>query len=200
VPGTAASVRRPTAEDTHLEEAVMVEEAKTKPTDASVDDYIARIEDSQRADDCRALVKLMTRLTKKKPVMWGPSIVGFDSYHYRYDSGREGDACLMGFSSRKADIAIYVVAGFDGTERLLGVWAAEGFQATHGGRQAGGVGVRSREQSPEASASGRDDVSSIQGRPDGDYAGCMAAIRRRLSARHTSFHSAWTRCSPLRLN
>jgi len=97
----------------------MVEEAKTKPTDASVDDYIARIEDSQRADDCRALVKLMTRLTKKKPVMWGPSIVGFDSYHYRYDSGREGDACLMGFSSRKADIAIYVVAGFDGTERLL---------------------------------------------------------------------------------
>jgi hypothetical protein len=62
---------------------------------------------------------MMTRLTKKKPVMWGPSIVGFDSYHYRYDSGREGDACLMGFSSRKAEIAIYVTAGFEGTEQIL---------------------------------------------------------------------------------
>jgi hypothetical protein len=65
------------------------------------------------------LIKLMTKLTKKRPVMWGPSIVGFDSYHYRYDSGREGDACLMGFASRGSDIAIYVVSGFDGTESIL---------------------------------------------------------------------------------
>lgn len=97
----------------------MAAEAKTKPADASVADYIDAIADPGRADDCRALVRLMTRLTKKKPVMWGPSIVGFDSYHYRYESGREGDSCLMGFSSRKSEIAIYVVAGFDGTEQTL---------------------------------------------------------------------------------
>jgi Domain of unknown function (DU1801) len=97
----------------------MPAEAKTKPTTASVDDYIAAIPDSARVGDCRALVKLMTKLTKKKPVMWGPSIVGFDKYHYRYDSGREGDACLMGFSSRGSSIAIYVVSGFEGAESIL---------------------------------------------------------------------------------
>ena len=94
-------------------------EAKTKPTTASVDDYIAAISDKQRVLDCKALVKLMTTLTKKQPVMWGSSIVGFDSYHYKYDSGREGDACLMGFSSRGANLAIYVISGFDGTESIL---------------------------------------------------------------------------------
>ena len=97
----------------------MPTEPKTKPTPASVDAYIAAIADETRVADCKALVRLMTRLTGKKAVMWGPSIVGFDSYHYRYDSGREGDACLMGFSSRGSDIAIYVVSGFDGTQGIL---------------------------------------------------------------------------------
>jgi hypothetical protein len=97
----------------------MQAEAKTKPTSASVDGYLAAIADDKRIADCKALVKLMAKLTKKKPVMWGPSIVGFDSYHYKYDSGREGDACLMGFSSRGSDIAIYVVSGFEGTESIL---------------------------------------------------------------------------------
>lgn len=94
-------------------------EAKTKPTDASVGDYIAAIPDAARQRDCRALIELMTRITQKKPVMWGPSIVGFDSYHYKYASGREGDACLLGFSSRKTDLTIYVSSGFEGTEPIL---------------------------------------------------------------------------------
>jgi hypothetical protein len=96
-----------------------VAEAKTNPTDNSVSDYIAAIPDAGRRSDCEALVKLMTRITKKKPVMWGSSIVGFDAYHYKYASGREGDSCLLGFSSRKTDLTIYVTSGFEGTEAIL---------------------------------------------------------------------------------
>jgi hypothetical protein len=98
--------------------AIMAE-PKTKATRASVDKYLAAIGDEQRRDDCRALVKLMTRVTKEPPVMWGPSIVGFGSYHYRYASGHEGDSCLAGFASRKGDISIYVTAGFEGKAPLL---------------------------------------------------------------------------------
>jgi hypothetical protein len=94
-------------------------EPKTKATRASVDNYIDAIDDELRRDDCRALVKLMTRVTKEPPVMWGPSIVGFGSYHYRYASGHEGDSCLAGFSSRKGDISIYVTAGLEGQQPLL---------------------------------------------------------------------------------
>jgi len=83
-------------------------ENKTKATDASVDSYIAAIEDEVRRKDCQALAKLMAKVTKEKPQMWGPSIVGFGSYHYKYASGREGDTCLVGFSSRKGDISVYI--------------------------------------------------------------------------------------------
>ena len=65
------------------------------------------------------MAKLMTKATKQKPKMWGTSIVGFGSYHYRYESGREGDSCLTGFSSRKSDISVYLVASFPGREELL---------------------------------------------------------------------------------
>lgn len=94
-------------------------ENKTKPTDASADDYIDAIEGEERRDDCRALVKLISKITKHKPVMWGPSIVGFGRYHYKYDSGREGDSCLTGFSSRKGDISVYLVASGPDQENLL---------------------------------------------------------------------------------
>ena len=94
-------------------------EPKTKATRASVDNYLDAIGDGLRRDDCRTLVKLMRRVTKEPPVMWGTSIVGFGSYHYRYASGHEGDSCLAGFSSRKGDISIYVTAGFEGQEPLL---------------------------------------------------------------------------------
>ena len=87
-------------------------ENKTKPTKASVATYLAAIEDEGRRKDCDAVAKLMTKVTKQKPTMWGTSIVGFGSYHYKYDSGREGDMCVLGFASRKADISIYGVVDF----------------------------------------------------------------------------------------
>jgi hypothetical protein len=90
-------------------------ENKTKPTAASVDDYLAAIEDITRRSDCAALVEMMSNITKQAPIMWGDSIVGFGSYHYKYESGREGDAALTGFSSRKGDISVYLVAS--GTEQ-----------------------------------------------------------------------------------
>jgi hypothetical protein len=83
-------------------------ENKTKPTDASVESYLAAIKDASRRQDCEVLAKLMTKATKEPPKMWGASIVGFGSYHYKYESGREGDACLTGFSSRKDAISIYL--------------------------------------------------------------------------------------------
>ncbi|HEV7489521.1 MAG TPA: DUF1801 domain-containing protein [Rhodanobacteraceae bacterium] len=94
-------------------------ENKTKPTEASVADYFSAIVDEARRKDCEALAKLMTRATKLKPKMWGPSIVGFGSYHYKYESGREGDTCLVGFSSREGDISIYGLADFPAKEKLL---------------------------------------------------------------------------------
>ena len=83
-------------------------ENKTKATSASVDAYIEAIADPARQADCRALVRLMRSITGERPAMWGGSIVGFGSYHYKYESGREGDSCLTGFSSRKDAISIYL--------------------------------------------------------------------------------------------
>jgi Domain of unknown function (DU1801) len=94
-------------------------EAKTKPTEAGVESYLDTIADEARRSDCKQLVEIMSRVTACKPVMWGASIVGFDRYHYRYASGHEGDACVIGFSSRKGDISIYVAAGVDGADDLL---------------------------------------------------------------------------------
>ena len=82
-------------------------ENKTKATEASVESYLENIADTVRRKDCEALTKLMTKATKESPKMWGTSIVGFGSIHYKYESGREGDTCLVGFSSRKGDISIY---------------------------------------------------------------------------------------------
>jgi hypothetical protein len=86
---------------------VTMAENKTKATEASVERYLENIPDPARRKDCEALAKLMAKATKEPPKMWGASIVGFGSYHYKYESGREGDTCLVGFSSRKGDISIY---------------------------------------------------------------------------------------------
>ena len=94
-------------------------ENKTKATEASVESYFSAIEDEARRKDCEALAKLMTKATKQQPKMWGTSIVGFGSYHYKYESGREGDSCLSGFSSRKSDISVYLVASVAAQEKLL---------------------------------------------------------------------------------
>jgi hypothetical protein len=92
---------------------------KTKPTDASVDAYIARIDDATRRKDCETLIEMMTRATDAKPAMWGAAIVGFGVLKYKYASGREGETCLLGFSSRKGDISIYGTGSAPRREELL---------------------------------------------------------------------------------
>ena len=92
---------------------------KTTPTDGSVEQYLAALEDEHRRRDCDALVKIMTKATKLKPKMWGAAIVGFGVHRYKYESGREGETCLVGFSSRKGDISIYGTAGAPWQEELL---------------------------------------------------------------------------------
>lgn len=82
-------------------------ENKTKATEASVQSYLNLIPDPARRLDCETLTQLMAKATGQPPTMWGASIVGFGTYHYRYASGREGDTCLVGFASRKGDISVY---------------------------------------------------------------------------------------------
>jgi hypothetical protein len=96
-----------------------VTENKTKATDASVAAYLDAITDPERRADCQAIARLMQTITGERPRMWGSSIVGFGSYHYTYESGRQGDACATGFSSRKSDISVYLTANFPGQEELL---------------------------------------------------------------------------------
>ena len=88
-------------------------ELKTKPGSASASAFIAAIEDDQRRAECRTLAKLMKDLTGAPAKMWGTSIVGFGTYRYRYESGREGDWFLTGFSPRKQALTLYIMAGFD---------------------------------------------------------------------------------------
>lgn len=92
---------------------------KTAVTKASVPAFLDGIEDEERRKDCKALAKLLRRVTGATPRMWGTSIVGYGSYHYRYASGREGDWFLAGFSPRKQDLTVYVMAGLQGREALL---------------------------------------------------------------------------------
>jgi hypothetical protein len=94
-------------------------ENKTKETTASVDDYFAAIEDPARRSDCMTIDMLMTKISKRPPKMWGPGIVGYGSIHYKYESGREGDICMIGFSSRKSDISVYLSGQFPEKEQLL---------------------------------------------------------------------------------
>lgn len=92
---------------------------KTRPTKLSVAAFIDALTDQARRADAKALVKLMQNATGEKPKMWGPSIIGFGSYHYTYDSGREGDMPVVGFSPRKAAIVLYGMRAFSGSEALL---------------------------------------------------------------------------------
>lgn len=92
---------------------------KTKPTGGSVEAFLHGVPDASKRTDALALIDMMQNATGEKPAMWGPSIIGFGSYHYRYDSGREGDSPIVGFSPRKAALVLYIVTGFGGAERLL---------------------------------------------------------------------------------
>lgn len=93
-------------------------ENKTKPTLASVDDFIANIENPRRRTDALTVLKIYKEITRQPPVMWGPSIIGFGSLHYVYETGREGDMPAAGFSPRKANITIYVTNDFEGAKDL----------------------------------------------------------------------------------
>lgn len=86
---------------------------KTTANKNSVNDYLNGIEPAERRREVKSIIKIMKEISGEKPVMWGTSIVGFGSYHYKYDSGREGDFMKSGLSSRKTAISIYIMAGFD---------------------------------------------------------------------------------------
>ena len=94
-------------------------ELKTRPTQESVESFLNRIDDEQNRADCFAVMKMMRQVTKEKPKMWGPSVIGFGSYHYKYASGREGDFMLIGFAPRKQALTLYIMPGFSKYDTLM---------------------------------------------------------------------------------
>jgi hypothetical protein len=94
-------------------------ENKTKPTKASVEDYIASRANAQQRSDCRELMKLFRRVTRQSPWMWGPSIVGYGSYRYTYESGRTGEAPLAGFAIRGRELVVYLMTEGEEQRSLL---------------------------------------------------------------------------------
>ena len=94
-------------------------EQRTKPTPVRVEDFLNGLEDDQVKKDCFILKKILTELSGFEPRMWGTSIVGFGSYHYKYESGREGDMPLIAFSPRKKEITLYLSSAFENRDELL---------------------------------------------------------------------------------
>ena len=84
-------------------------EIKTKPTEVSVDAFLEGVADPHRREDAKRVIAMMERHSGHKPAMWGPSIIGFGRYHYKYDSGHEGDMCRIGFSPRAKELVLYVL-------------------------------------------------------------------------------------------
>jgi Domain of unknown function (DU1801) len=94
-------------------------ENKTKSTKSSVAEFVNAIENESRRADAKALIRLMQKATGEKPKMWGPSTIGFGSYHYKYETGREGDMPVVGFSPRKDATVLYGLRGAGDAEALL---------------------------------------------------------------------------------
>lgn len=94
-------------------------ENKTQATVAHVEDFVTGIADENQRADARSLIALMTRLSGEPATMWGPSIIGFGRYRYRYNSGREGEMCRIGFSPRKGQTVLYLIDGFKGHAELM---------------------------------------------------------------------------------
>jgi len=94
-------------------------ELKTRVNKASVEKFLNKVTDVKKREDSFALLDLMKKITKEPPKMWGPSIVGFGQYHYKYESGREGDMCITGFSPRKQNLTIYIMPGFTKYQQLM---------------------------------------------------------------------------------
>jgi len=94
-------------------------ENKTRPSDGDVQAFIAGIENETRRADAGTLLRMMSEVTSFKPVLWGETMIGFGKYHYQYDSGREGDYFLTGFSPRKSAMSVYIMPGFEQYGDLL---------------------------------------------------------------------------------
>ena len=92
---------------------------KTSPNDGSVEAFLESVENEQKKADCKEILEWMREITGEPPIMWGSSIVGFGSYHYKYESGREGDMLVTGFSPRKQNLTLYIMNGFKRYEELL---------------------------------------------------------------------------------
>ena len=95
-------------------------ELKTKPNDKSVTDFLNHVENDTKREDSFTILELMKEVTGVEPIMWGDSIIGFGSYHYKYASGREADWFLTGFSPRVQNLTLYIMDGFDEYDALLG--------------------------------------------------------------------------------
>ena len=94
-------------------------ELKTKPNEQSVEVFLNSVEDEKKRQDCFTILEIMKQVTKAEPQMWGTSMVGFGTYHYKYESGREGDWFVAGFSPRKQNLTLYIMAGFSRYDELL---------------------------------------------------------------------------------
>jgi len=94
-------------------------ELKTKPNEQSVEAFLNSVEDEEKRQDCLTILEIMKQITKAEPQMWGTSMVGFGTYHYKYESGREGDWFVAGFSPRKQNLTLYIMAGFSRYDELL---------------------------------------------------------------------------------
>jgi hypothetical protein len=97
----------------------MAAKIQTVATKASVSGFLAKVKDPQKRADSKEIAAMMQEASGERPVMWGPAIVGFGSYHYKYASGREGDMPIIGFSPRKQSLTLYIMRGFEGSGALL---------------------------------------------------------------------------------
>ena len=95
-------------------------ELKTKPNEQSVEAFLNSVEDEKKRQDCLTILEIMKQITKAEPQMWGTGMVGFGTYHYKYESGREGDWFVAGFSPRQQNLTLYIMAGFSRHDELLG--------------------------------------------------------------------------------
>jgi hypothetical protein len=104
----------------------MAAENKTRATEVSVASFVERVEPEQRQADARAVIALMERVSGEPATMWGPSIIGFGVHRYRYDSGREGEICRIGFSPRKPQLVFYLGTSFPGRDAMLAALGKHG--------------------------------------------------------------------------
>ena len=94
-------------------------ELKTKVNKSSVEGFLNSVKDKQKREDSFKILEMMKKITKEEPKMWGPGIVGFGKYHYKYASGHEGDMCMIGFSPRKQSLTLYIMVGSDRFKSLM---------------------------------------------------------------------------------